>query len=73
MIGKRKFIYDLWGDAVTTASRMEANGLENLIQTTEAVRQKLMDKQVFEQREPIFVKGKGEMVTYWLHPQGVEG
>jgi adenylate cyclase len=66
VIGHHKFIYDLWGDAVNTASRMESNGLANVIQVTRAVRDKLRGKYEFEEREPIYVKGKGEMVTYLM-------
>ena len=68
VIGRQKFIYDLWGDAVNVASRMESNGLANQIQVTEAVRERLNDRYVFDEREPIFIKGKGEMVTYLLKP-----
>jgi len=66
VMGRHKFAYDLWGDAVNTASRMESNGLANVVQVTEAVRDKLRDKYEFEEREPIYVKGKGEMVTYLM-------
>jgi class 3 adenylate cyclase len=68
VIGRHKFIYDLWGDAVNTASRMESNGLVDVIQVTEAVKRKLNGKYTFEQREPIDIKGKGQMVTYLLRP-----
>ncbi len=70
VIGRQKFIYDLWGDAVNVASRMESNGLVNVIQVTETVRQALGDQYTFEEREPIYVKGKGMMVTYLLQPGG---
>jgi class 3 adenylate cyclase len=66
VIGQQKFIYDLWGDAVNVASRMEANGLSNQIQVTRAVKDRLGGLYEFEEREPITVKGKGEMVTYLL-------
>jgi adenylate cyclase len=66
VIGQHKFIYDVWGDAVNTASRMESNGLVDVIQVTEAVKRKLDGKYIFEQREPIEIKGKGQMVTYLL-------
>jgi class 3 adenylate cyclase len=66
VIGRQKFIYDLWGDAVNTASRMESNGLANAIQVTGAVKDRLGDRYVFEERPPIAIKGKGEMVTYVL-------
>lgn len=64
VIGEQKFIYDLWGDAVNVASRMESNGLANQIQVTDAVRRVLADRYVFEARPPTYIKGKGEMVTY---------
>jgi len=68
VIGRRKFIYDLWGDTVNTASRMEAFGLENVIQVTQAVRDKLQERYTFEERGPIEVKGKGLMTTWLLRP-----
>ena len=68
VIGRRKFIYDLWGDTVNTASRMEANGLVDVIQVTQAVRDKLAGQYTFEERPPMTIKGKGEMVTYVLRP-----
>lgn len=66
VIGTKKFIYDLWGDTVNVASRMESNGLTNSIHVTESVRQALSSYYKFEAREPIFVKGKGQMSTYVL-------
>ena len=66
VIGRQKFIYDLWGDAVNVASRMESNGLANQIQVTAAVKEKLDSRYTFVEREPIMVKGKGKMVTYLL-------
>ena len=66
VIGRQKFIYDLWGDAVNVASRMESNGLANQIQVTEAVKEKLDGQYTFIEREPIPIKGKGMMVTYLL-------
>jgi class 3 adenylate cyclase len=68
VIGRQKFIYDLWGDAVNVASRMESNGIASQIQVTAAVKEKLDGRYVLEEREPIFIKGKGEMVTYLLNP-----
>jgi adenylate cyclase len=66
VIGRNKFIYDLWGDAVNVASRMESNGLANEIQVTAAVKEKLQGRYQFEARGPVYVKGKGEMTTYLL-------
>ncbi len=66
VIGTRKFIYDLWGDTVNTASRMESHGLTDAIQVTEATYQRLRDEYEFEERGAIQVKGKGQMRTYLL-------
>ncbi len=66
VIGKRKFSYDLWGDTVNTAARMESQGVPGEIQTTEAVYQKLRDRYRFTARGPLEVKGKGFMETYFL-------
>ncbi len=66
VIGTKKFIYDLWGDAVNTASRMESHGIPNTIQVTEATYGLLQDKYLFEERGQILIKGKGEMNTYLL-------
>jgi class 3 adenylate cyclase/CheY-like chemotaxis protein len=67
IIGKNKFNYDLWGDTVNIASRMESRGLSGHIQVSEATYQRLKDKFVFERRGPIEIKGKGKMVTYLLN------
>ena len=66
VIGIKKFIYDLWGDAVNTASRMESHGVPGRIQVTEATYKRLQNQYVFEERGVISVKGKGEMMTYFL-------
>ncbi len=66
VIGTKKFIYDLWGDTVNVASRMESYGIADCIQVTEATYQLLKDKYHFEQRGMINIKGKGEMTTYLL-------
>ncbi|MEQ8960481.1 MAG: adenylate/guanylate cyclase domain-containing protein, partial [Coleofasciculus sp. C2-GNP5-27] len=66
VIGIRKFIYDLWGDAVNVASRMESSGEPGKIQVTETTYQRLRDKFQFQERGAIAVKGRGEMKTYWL-------
>lgn len=68
VIGRRKFIYDLWGDAVNTASRMESNGIADVIQVTTAVKEKLAGLYTFVERPPITIKGKGQMITYLLKP-----
>jgi class 3 adenylate cyclase len=66
VIGTSKFIYDLWGDTVNTASRMESNGIAGCIQVTARTYQRLRDSYRFERRGPIPIRGKGEMVTYFL-------
>ncbi len=66
VIGIRKFSYDLWGDTVNIASRMESQGLPGFIQVSSTTYELLRDRYVFEERSPIQVKGKGEMVTYLL-------
>ncbi len=66
VIGRRKFIYDLWGDAVNTASRMESQGLPNQIQVSESTYQLLKDVYTFEPRGEVEIKGKGRMATYLL-------
>jgi class 3 adenylate cyclase len=66
VIGRSKFIYDLWGDTVNTASRMESHGIAGCIQVTDRTYRRLRDRYRFERRGPIAVKGKGEMVTWLL-------
>jgi adenylate cyclase len=66
VIGIKKFIYDLWGDAVNVASRMESLGVPGKIQVTSQTYDRLKDKYSFQPRGKILVKGKGEMMTYWL-------
>jgi class 3 adenylate cyclase len=66
VIGRRKFIYDLWGDTVNTASRMESHGVPGGIQVTERVVAVLNGAYHFEPRGTIEVKGKGPMPTWLL-------
>jgi class 3 adenylate cyclase len=66
VIGTTKFSYDLWGDTVNTASRMESQGVVGCIQVTERTYRRLRDRYRFERRGPIQVKGKGELVTWFL-------
>lgn len=66
VIGTTKFIYDLWGDAVNTASRMESHGIPDAIQASAATYQLLQDKYLWKERGIIHVKGKGEMMAYLL-------
>lgn len=66
VIGTRKFAYDLWGDTVNTASRMESHGLAGCIQVTASTYERLRDKYLFEKRGKIFIKGKGDTIAYLL-------
>ncbi len=66
VIGTKKFAYDLWGETVNLASRMETQGVPNGIQVTTAVYERLRDQYYFEARGLILVKGGGEMPTYLL-------
>ncbi len=66
VIGVSKFTYDLWGDTVNVAARMEATGFAGSIQVTDATYELLKGKYLLEKRGMVPVKGKGEMVTYWL-------
>jgi adenylate cyclase len=66
VIGRRKFIYDLWGDTVNTAARMETHGLPGRVQVTRATYERLRDRYAFEERGEIEVKGKGRVRTYLL-------
>lgn len=66
VIGRHKFIYDLWGDTVNTASRMESHGLPGRIQVTEATHERLRHRYRFEERGEIEVKGKGRLMAYLL-------
>jgi adenylate cyclase len=72
VIGRRKFIYDLWGDTVNTASRMESHGIPGRIQVTEATYQRLRDRYRFEDRGETDVKGKGRIRTYLLVVNGTQ-
>lgn len=66
IIGKKKFAYDLWGDTVNTASRMESYGLPNQIQVNETTYSLLKHHFLFEQRGLIDIKGKGKIPAYFL-------
>jgi adenylate cyclase len=66
VIGRKRFIYDLWSDAVNTASRMESHGTPGEIQITRATYELLKDEFVCRPRGMISVKGKGELETWYL-------
>ncbi len=66
VVGKRKFTYDLWGDAVNTAARMESHGVAGAIQVTKKTRDLLKNTYELEPRQTIEVKGKGPMEVFLL-------
>lgn len=66
VIGRKKFIYDLWGDTVNLASRMESAGEPGRIQVTSTTYTHLNQRYHLEQRGEVMIKGKGLMTTYWL-------
>ena len=66
IVGTKKYIYDIFGDSVNTASRMEAHSETNRINLYETTWTLVKDTFSFEQREPVEVKGKGKMKMYFL-------
>ena len=68
IIGSHKFIYDVWGDTVNFASRLESHGLPRRIQVSEAMRRVLEHKYAFEPRGRIALKGREKTATFLLIP-----
>jgi guanylate cyclase len=66
VIGKRKFTYDLWGDTVNTASRMESHGAPNRVHVSDETARALEGAFELEERGVVNVKGKGELRTHWV-------
>jgi guanylate cyclase len=66
VIGTKRFLYDLWGDAVNTASRMESHGERGEIQITRPTYELLKDEFVCRRRGSVLIKGKGQMETWYL-------
>lgn len=66
VIGVKRFLYDVWGDTVNVASRMEQSGEAGAIHVTEAVYRQARDAFAFEARGLVDIKGRGPMPTYWL-------
>ena len=66
VIGRRRFLYDLWGDTVNMASRMESHGTPDTIQITRSTWELLADDFVTQSRGLVEVKGKGEVETWTL-------
>ena len=69
VIGQKRILFDLWGDTVNTASRMQAAGMPDRIQLAPTTHALLRDRYAFEEREPIDVKGIGPMTTYLLRAE----
>jgi class 3 adenylate cyclase len=70
VIGTKKFIYDVWGDTVNIASRMESTGVPGRIQVSDAVEARLRERFAMEARGLVEVKGKGQMTTFFLVGEG---
>ncbi len=66
VIGVKRFLYDVWGDTVNVASRMESSGEPGAVHVSEAVYLQTRQHFSFAAREPIDIKGRGRMATYWL-------
>ena len=66
VIGTRKLFYDVWGDTVNTASRMESTGESGKIQVAPTTHELLADRFEFQERGVIEVRGKGPMNTWFL-------
>jgi adenylate cyclase len=66
VVGMKKFFYDVWGDTVNVASRMESTGVPGRIQVAPETYRRVLDEFEFEEREPVEVKGKGKMTTWLL-------
>ena len=66
IIGQKKFFYDIWGDAVNTASRMQSSGAPGRIHVTEEIHAQLRQDFRFEARGRVMVRGKGLLETYFL-------
>ncbi len=72
VIGQKKFHYDIWGDAVNIASRMESHGIPGKIQITQEMYEAIGDKFLCTPRGTVEVKGKGEMETWFLDGVRIE-
>ncbi|HQV23196.1 MAG TPA: adenylate/guanylate cyclase domain-containing protein, partial [Agitococcus sp.] len=71
VIGAMRFSYDIWGDTVNTASRMESHGQAGRIQISQQTKEYLGEDFITVERGVIDVKGKGEMTTWWLEAERV--
>jgi class 3 adenylate cyclase len=69
VIGRKRFTYDVWGNAVNIANRMESHSLPGKIQVSESTHELLQDAFLLEYRGKVLIKGAGEMTTYFLNGQ----
>lgn len=69
VIGRKTFAYDVWGETVNTACRLESTGLPGAIQVSESTYRRLKDKFKFEVEHPVDMKGHGTLTAYWLVPE----
>eukprot|EP01116_Phalansterium_solitarium_P001068 TRINITY_DN10865_c0_g2_i1.p1 TRINITY_DN10865_c0_g2~~TRINITY_DN10865_c0_g2_i1.p1 ORF type:complete len:572 (+),score=132.18 TRINITY_DN10865_c0_g2_i1:166-1716(+) len=72
VLGKKKITYDLWGDAVNIASRMESSGVPGRIQVSHAAYEALKGEYIFEERGRLDIKGKGQMLAYLFKSRKIE-
>jgi len=68
VIGTHRFIYDVWGDTVNVASRLETTGLPGRIHVSEAIAEMVGDRYALEPRGAVEIKGRGQMKTFFLAP-----
>ncbi|RYX94067.1 MAG: adenylate/guanylate cyclase domain-containing protein [Comamonadaceae bacterium] len=66
VIGVKRFLYDVWGDTVNVASRMESTGEPGAVHVTDAVYAQTREHFAFKAREPVAIKGRESLPTYWL-------
>ena len=66
VIGRRLYVYDVWGDAVHTASRMESHGVAGRVQVAESTRRRLGEPFLLEERGTLEVEGQGELKTWFV-------
>ena len=70
VIGRRQYLFDVWGDAANTASRMESHGVAGRVQVSESTRRLLGAPFLLEERGVIEIEGQGELKTWFLTGRG---
>ena len=66
VIGRHRYLYDVWGDAVNTASRMESHGVAGRVQVADSTRRRLGEPFLFEERGALEVEGQGDVTTWFV-------